>query len=114
MAPMMFGFGRQRRRMIEAEIQRFVDEMPQLGMTRLILIGDLVSGRNPGLEDLIDLVVVQSTDEPFHRRPDFWVTHLRPTIGTSFHVFTEKEFLDEQTDDPMLIRAHHYGEVLYG
>ncbi len=100
--------------MIEAEVQRFVDEMPQLGMTRLILIGDLVSGEKPGPNDVIELVVVQETEEPFHRRPDFWVTHLRPAVGTSFHVFTEKEFLDEQNTDPMLISAHHYGEALYG
>lgn len=114
MAPIMFGFGRLRRRMIEAEIQRYVEEMPQLGMTRLILMGDLVSGKEPGAGDTVELIVVQETDEPFHRRSDFWVTHLRPAVGTDFHVFTEQEFLDLQSTDPLLIRSHNYGEPLYG
>ena len=113
MAPMMFGFGSQRRRILEAEIQRYAEEMPQLGMTRLILIGDLVSGEPTKPDTTIELVVVQETDEPFHRRSDFWVTHLRPAVGTTFHVYTESEFAEFTETDPLLIRAQQYGDQLY-
>ena len=61
MSPMMFGFGSQRRRILEAELQRYAEEMPQLGMTRLILIGDLVSGEPTKPDTTLELVVVQET-----------------------------------------------------
>ena len=113
MSPMMFGFGRQRRMILEAEMQRYVEEMPQLGMTRLILIGDLVSGEPTKPDATLELIVVQETEEPFHRRPDFWVTHLRPAVGTTFHVYTESEFLELAESDPLLIRAQQFGDQLF-
>ena len=113
MPPMMFGFGSQRRRMLEGELQRFAEEMPQLGMTRLILIGDLVSGEPTKPDTTLELVVVQETDEPFHRRSDFWVTHLRPSVGTTFHVYTETEFFELADSDPLLIQAQQYGDSLH-
>ncbi len=115
MSPMMLGFAHQRRQMIDAELQRFVAEMPQLGMTRLILVGSLVLASAPSpFTAEIELVVVQETEEFFHRRADFWVTHLRPSVGTSFYVYTEREFMELQNVDPLLLHAHHYGESLYG
>jgi len=114
MSPIMFGFARQRRQMLEAELQRFIDEMPPLGMTRLFLIGKLARGTSIAPDTGLQLVVVQETAEHFHRRADFWVTHLRPSVATHFHVYTEHEF-DAMTDrDPILIEATQYGERLYG
>jgi len=109
----MFGFAGQRRKMLEAELERFVEEMPPLGMQRMWLIGDLANG-TVSVESLLELVVVQDTDEPFHRRADFWSIHLRPRVGTQFHVFTPAE-LDELGDvDPLLIRAMREGELAHG
>ena len=113
MSPMMFGFGQQRRRILEAELQRYAEEMPQLGMTRLILIGDLVSGEPTKPDTTLELVVVQETDEAYHRRSDFWVTHLRPAVGTTFHVYTESEFFEFAETDPVLIRAQQFGDQLF-
>ncbi len=110
---MMFGFGQQRRMMLEAELQRFVEEMPQLGMTRLILIGDLVAGTPAKPDTTLELVVVQETIEPHHRRHEFWATHLRPAVGTSFHVYTESEFNDFGEQDPILRQAAQYGDQLF-
>ena len=110
----MFGFARQRQQMLEAELRRYIDEMPPLGMTRLILIGQLARGGTIAPETGLNLVVVQETDEPPHRRPDFWVTHLRPSVGTNFSVYTSQEFDDLANSDPLLIEATHYGERLYG
>ena len=109
---MMFGFAIQRRKMLEAELARLVEEMPPLGMQRMWLIGDLAKG-TVSVESGLELVVVQETDELWRRREDFWTSHLRPRLGTQFHVFTPQEF-DELADaDPLLQRALSEGEAVY-
>jgi predicted nucleotidyltransferase len=111
--PMMYGFGAQRRQMLEAELQRLVDEMPQLGMTSMFLVGPFARGEvGPG--SVLDLIVVQETDEPIHRRSDFWTTHLRPRIGINFYVYTQDEFENPQGADPLLHDAANIGERVYG
>jgi hypothetical protein len=111
--PMMYGFGAQRRQMLDAELQRLVDEMPQLGMTSMFLVGPFARGEvGPGA--VLDLIVVQETGEPVHRRSDFWTTHLRPRIGINFYVYTQDEFDNPQGTDPLLHDAANIGERVYG
>ena len=114
MSPIMFGFARQRQQMLEAELTRFIDEMPPLGMTRLVLIGELARGNSISPQTGINLVLVQETDEPPHRRPDFWVTHLRPAVSTTFNVYTTAEWDSMLYTDPLIIEATNFGERLYG
>ncbi|MBN4064746.1 hypothetical protein JYU04_03315 [Dehalococcoides mccartyi] len=111
--PMMYGFGPQRRQMLDAELQRLVDEMPQLGMTSMILVGPFARG-DVGPRTVLDLVVVQETDEPVHRRADFWTTHLRPRIGINFYVYTRDEFDNPMRPDRILHDAANNGERVYG
>ena len=113
MSPIMFGFARQRQQILEAELNRFIEEMPPLGMTRLMLIGDLARGNPVSPDTGIDLVLVQETDEPPHRRADFWVTHLRPAVSTNFNVYTSDEFNSMLNTDPLIVEAASYGEQLY-
>ena len=110
----MFGFARRRQQMLEAELNRFIEEMPPLGMTSLMLVGDMARGNDISPDTGIDLVIVQETDEPPHRRPDFWVTHLRPAVSTTFNVYTSEEFNAMLDTDPLLLEATSYGEQLYG
>ena len=109
---MMFGFSRQRRLLLEAELERYTMEMPPLGAQRGYLIGDVAKGKVRPDTDL-DLVLIQETREPFHRRADFWVTHLRPTVGTRFLVYTPEEFEELADSDPLLVETKAYGEVLF-
>ncbi len=111
--PMMYGFGAQRKQILEAELGRLVDEMPQLGMVSMILVGPFVRGE-VGPETVLDLVVVQETDEPVHRRADFWTTHLRPRIGMNFFVYTPDEFENPVGGDSMIHEAANNGERVYG
>ena len=69
-----------------------------------------------GLQELVplELVVVQQTNEPFHRRSDFWVTHLRPRLDTSFFVYTPEEYEELAAIDPLLAAAERDGEVIIG
>ena len=99
--------------MLEMELERFVEEMPPLGMLRMWLIGDLAMG-TVGVESLLDLVIIQETDEPYHRREDFWNIHLRPRVGTRFHVFTSAELESLEEEDPVLRSAMHEGELVHG
>jgi hypothetical protein len=67
-----------------------------------------------GPDTELELVIVQETAEAFHRRADFWVTHLRPRVGTRFLVYTPDEF-DELGDvDPILVDAQQSGVVVVG
>ena len=110
---MMYGFAQQRRQLLEAELERLRSEMPQLGAMRVALTGDMAIGRITP-ETAIELVVVQQTDEPFHRRSDFWVTHLRPRLDTSFFVYTPEEYDELAEIDPLLASAERHGEVIIG
>ena len=111
--PMMFGFSQQRRRLLEAELERIAAELPRLGALRAYLVGTFALG-GAGPETELELVVVQSTDEPFHRRPDFWVGHLRPRVGTRFLVYTPGELEALEEVDPTLQEARCIGQVVVG
>ena len=111
--PMMFGFSGQRRQLLEAEAQRFAAEAYGYGALRAYLVGDLAAGR-VGPETELEIVVVQDTDEPFHRRADFWVAHIRPRVGTRFLVYTPEELEECEQDDALLLEAARVGEVLIG
>jgi hypothetical protein len=65
-------------------------ELPQLGVERAWLLGDL-DPESVRPESELTLVLAHNTTEPFHRRADFFTTHLRPTVGTRFIVYTEAE-----------------------
>lgn len=111
--PVMMGFSRQRKQLLEHELKRFVDELPQLGVLRMYLTGDLARSQ-VGPESELDLVVVQETDEPFHRRPDFFYSHLRPRVACRFTVYTPDEFDGLASDDAVINDAVTNGEVVIG
>ena len=109
--PMMFGFGQQRRSLLMAELERIADELPSLGSRGTILLTDLAAAAIAPAAEL-DLLLIQETDEPFHRRADFWVTHLRPRVGTHFFVYTPTEYEELGDDDPIIREAKHHGTVI--
>ena len=111
--PMMFGFARQRRQLLDAELQRILAEVLPFGAQRMYVTGDLARGRLTPASEL-ELVIVQETAELFHRRPDFWVTHLRPRVGTRFVVYTPEEFEALAENDPVLVDAQRSGMVVIG
>ena len=98
--------------MLEAELARFIEEVPPLGVERLYVTGDfgelLVRSDTP-----LEVVIVHSTEEPWRRRADFFVDHLRPRVETRFHVYTSEEFAELAEVDPLLLRARGIGEPGY-
>lgn len=111
--PIMFGFGQQRRQLLEAELHRFASDAARFGARRAFLVGDFGRGESQPDTDL-ELVIVQETDEPFRRRADFWVNHLRPRVGTRFLVYTPAEFDALATTDPVLEEALARNEAVLG
>ena len=100
----MIGFAARRRELLEAELQRMAAELPMLGVERSYLTGDLATGEVE-VGSALELVLVRETSEPFHRRTDFFVAHLRPRVATHFWVYTLEEFEALGERDPVLRRA---------
>jgi len=102
--PIVFGFATHRRQQLEAEFLRIAGSMRQLGAERFWLTGDLARDEI-GPESELELLIVHQTEQPFHRRSDFFQTHLRPQVGTTFIVYTPAEFDDLCESDRMIVEA---------
>lgn len=102
--PMVFGFATHRRQQLEAEFLRMAGSMRQLGAERFWLAGDLARDE-VGPDSELELLIVHETERPFHRRSDFFQTHLRPQVGTTFTVYTPEEFAEHCETDRLIIEA---------
>ena len=111
--PIMIGFARQRRQLIEAEIARIAEELPKLGVLRAWVSGEFARGCIAP-DTPLDLVLVHQTTEPAHRRSDFFVDHLRPRLDATFAVYTPEEAETLEQSDRVLIEAARLGEPICG
>ncbi len=102
--PMVFGFATHRRQQLEAEFLRIAGSMRQLGAERFWLAGDLARNQ-VGPDSELELLIVHKTEHPFHHRSDFFQTHLRPQVGTSFIVYTPDEFAALCETDRVIVEA---------
>lgn len=109
---MMLGFSQHRRGLLQAELARIAGELPALGGRGTLLLRDLFGGPPLEYDAELELVIVLHTDEPFHRRADFLVSHLRPRVGTRFLVYTPAEFDELREIDPLLRWALAHGQVV--
>ena len=107
--PMVFGFATHRRQQLEAEFLRIAGSMRQLGAQRFWLTGDLARG-DIGPDSELELLIVHDTEQPFHRRSDFFQTHLRPQVGTTFIVYTPDEFVQLCELDQVITEATSLSE----
>ena len=99
---MMFRFAEQRRLLLQAEFLRIAGELPALGAIRFWPAGDLAEQRvGPGSE--LEILIIHDTGQPFRRRSDFFTTHLRPSVGTRFLVYTPDE-ADALEESDLLLR----------
>lgn len=108
----MFGFARQRKALLDAELQRIVAEFSTLGIQRAMLTGDFAEGR-VGPETGLEILVIQQTDRPFHRRPDFFTSHVIPRVAVRWWVYAPEEFEEFASEDPVIRQAMRIGEELY-
>ncbi|MCI0880118.1 MAG: nucleotidyltransferase domain-containing protein [Chloroflexi bacterium] len=110
--PMRVGFTKFRQEMLERELEAIEAMLPTLGVEKVILTGDMVSGVYTP-ESRIDLIVVQKTDLRFGRRADFFSWHLNSGVAVDTQVYTPEEFETCQESIPGLKVAIERGRVLF-
>ena len=110
--PVRVGFSMFRKDMLEKELEGIEKLLPQLGVEKVILVGDMVTGRFTQ-DSAIQLVVVHETDRPFGRRADFFSYHLDSSVAVDTWVYTPEEFQALQESLPALYQACQQGRVLF-
>ena len=106
------GFSQYRKQMLEKELDNIMGLLPQLGVEKVYLAGDMVSG-DISPESRIDLVVVHDTDAAFGRRADFFSYHLSSMVSVDCQVYTPEEFEQLGETLPVLIATLKHGRVIY-
>ena|SRR5437867_2735929 len=101
-----------RRARLEAELERIVRELPQLGVEKAILFGSLASGHVGQASDL-DLVLVAPSEEPFVRRPERFYRALGSSVALDLFVYTPEEFASLVERSTFLRAVLAHGRVVY-
>ena len=110
--PMRVGFTKFRKEMLERELASIEQMLPTLGVEKVILTGDMITGRYSP-DSRIDLIVVHKTDLTFGRRSDFFSYHLGSYIGVDTQVYTPEEFEALRDTLPALHSACEKGRVIF-
>ena len=110
--PVRIGFTEFRRQMLERELESIQEMLPILGVEKVILTGDMVSGAYSP-DSCIELIVVHNTDRPFGRRADFFSFHFGSSVEVDTQVYTPEEFESLQDTLPALHAACAKGRVIF-
>ncbi|MCH8897079.1 MAG: hypothetical protein IIC33_02105 [Chloroflexi bacterium] len=110
--PVRIGFTLFRKQMLEKELELIQALLPTLGVERVILTGDMVSG-DYSPDSKIDLIIVHDTDRPFGRRADFFSYHLGSAVEVETMVYTPQEFDHLRETLPALHAACEKGREIY-
>ena len=110
--PVRAGFSRYRKEMLEQELDTVMQLLPQLGVEKVILTGDMAT-EDYSPDSRIELIVVQNTDLPFGRRSDFFSYHLNTRVEVDTQVYTPEEFEELRGQLPALSRACKEGRVIF-
>ena len=110
--PVRIGFTKFRREMLEKELENIMSLLPQLGVEKVYLTGDMVTG-DISPDSRIDLIAVHDTDATFGRRADFFSYHLSSMVAVECQVYTPQEFEELQDTLPALATAIKHGRVIY-
>ena len=110
--PVRIGFTQFRKQMLEKELDNIMSLLPQLGVEKVYLTGDMVTG-DITPDSRVDLVVVHDVEDAYGRRADFFSYHLSSMIAVDCQVYTPQEFEELQDSHPALMTAIKHGRVIY-
>ena len=110
--PMRIGFSEYRRQMLEQELENIIAVLPQLGIEKAILVGDMVTG-DYRPDSRIELIIVRRTQSPFGRRADFFSYHLDSAVAVDTQVYTPEEFEALREPLPSLHHVCEKGRVIF-
>ena len=106
------GFTLFRKEMLERELADIEAMLPTLGVEKVILTGDMVSGRYTP-DSRIDLIIVQNTQYQYGRRADFFSWHFNSGVSVDTQVYTPEEFETCRETLPALKNAIEKGRVIF-
>ena len=110
--PMRVGFVQYRMQLLQEELDKIIAMLPQLGVRRAILLNPLYPGTVEP-DTPLKLVMIMEDDRPFVRRPDFFYSHLSPSVAVDFFQYTPEEFDELEASGSLLGKALRMGEVVY-
>ena len=110
--PARIGFAPRRKQMLEAELERILEMFPQLGVEQAYLVGDMALDKVQP-DSRLEMVIVQDIPGFFHRRSDFFSSHLSPLVGTTYMVYTPEEFDAHKDTNPYLRSALKTGRQVF-
>ena len=110
--PMRVGFVQFRMKLLQEELDKIIDLLPQLGVQKAILLNPLYPGTIEP-DTPLKLVMIMDDDRPFVRRPDFFYSHLSPSVAVDFYPYTPEEFDRLTASDSSLGKALQIGEVVF-
>jgi hypothetical protein len=110
--PVRIGFAQHRMRFLQEEVDKVVDVLPTLGVEKAILLNPPYPGTVKP-DTALGFVMVMEDDRPFVRRPDFFYSHLTPSVAVDFFPYTPQEMEALEAGDSPLARAIRQGEVVY-
>ncbi len=110
--PMMLGFSHHRAGQLQKELDRIVDELPQLGVQKCILLNPLYPG-SVSINTTLRLVMILPEDRPFVRRADFFYGHLWPNVAVEFLHYTPEEIKEISHSNTALSKEIKEGQLIY-
>ena len=110
--PIRVGFTDYRKQLLERELETIEAMLPTLGVEKVILTGDMVTG-NYSPDSRIDLIIVQQTELRFGRRADWFSWHFDSYVAVDTQVYTPEEFEICRETLPAVKRACETGRVLF-
>lgn len=99
------------RELLQSELSRMVDELREIGATRLIVFGSTASGKTNLFSDL-DIIVVMPSDEPFVERSASLYQTLNPKVDADILAYTPEEFSKMEEDSLFIQTALADGKEL--
>ena len=106
------GFTQFRKEILERELEDIQAMLPTLGVEKVILTGDMVTG-DYSPDSRIDLIIVQNTEYRFGRRADFFSWHFNSSVAVDTQVYTPEEFETYRETLPVLKQAVERGRVIF-
>lgn len=104
--------GEKRKRRLQSELERAVEELKQMGAQQIILIGSMAMDKFSPLSD-IDLVVVMETEDRFLDRLKTAYEKIKPVVAMDLLIYTPEEFEEMSQTRPFLIHALKESRLLY-
>ncbi|OFW58581.1 MAG: hypothetical protein A2W01_02485 [Candidatus Solincola sediminis] len=102
----------KRKQQLEAELERAVEELKQLPVQQIILIGSMATDTPTALSD-IDLIVIMETEDRFLDRLKVAYEKIKPAVAMDILIYTPEEFEEMSHTRPFLMHALKESKVLY-